>query len=98
LKLEQKMKFASVRELKNNASELLRRANGGEGILITSHGKPIASLEGISEEGLEDFVLSYHPEVRGTLDSAYKEYKKSGGTSIEEVAARLKKKSAKNPR
>ena len=92
------MKFASVRELKNNASELLRRANGGEGILITSHGKPIATLEGISEDGLEDFILSYHPEVRGTIDAAYKEYKKKGGTPIEDVAAGLKKKRAKNSR
>ncbi|MFH1538925.1 MAG: type II toxin-antitoxin system prevent-host-death family antitoxin, partial [bacterium] len=55
------VKFASVRELKNSTSELLRRAKSGEGILITSHGKPVAALLGMSEENLEDFILSNHP-------------------------------------
>ena len=89
------MKFASVRELKSNASELLRRANRGDGIIVTSHGKPIATLQGITEENLEDFILSYHPEIRSTLNSAYKEYKKKGGTPVKDMIGRLKKKHGK---
>jgi prevent-host-death family protein len=43
------MRFASVRELKNQASELLRLAAGGKDVLVTSHGRPIAVLYGVSE-------------------------------------------------
>jgi len=34
----------AVRELKNHLSEYLSRASGGEEIVVTSHGKPIARL------------------------------------------------------
>ena len=34
----------SVRELKNHLSEYLRRAEAGERIVVTSRGKPLASL------------------------------------------------------
>ncbi len=40
------MKSASVRELKNHASELLRQA-ATEDVIITSRGKPVACLVGL---------------------------------------------------
>ncbi len=36
----------SVRELKNRLSEYLRRAQSGERILVTSHGKAVGQLVG----------------------------------------------------
>lgn len=36
----------SVRELKNCLSEYLRRAQAGEEIVVTSHGKPVGRLLG----------------------------------------------------
>lgn len=42
----------SVRELKNHLSEYLRRAQTGERIVITSHGKAIASLSSVSDSEL----------------------------------------------
>ena len=92
------MKFASVRELKNNTSDLLRRANNGDGILITSHGKPVAALQGITEENLEDFILSNHPEIRYSLKSAYNEYKAKGGTPVQNIIKRAKKRHGKSHR
>ena len=86
------MKFASVRELKNGASALLRTVSRGRDVLITSHGKPVAVLHGISEDELEDYVLGNHPELRRSLDEAESELKKRGGLSLEEVMARLEKK------
>jgi prevent-host-death family protein len=92
------VKSASVRELKSNTSGLLRLVKMGEGVLITSHGKPVATLSGISEEAMEDFLLSYHPEFRESIESAYAECRKKGGTPIEEVIDGLKKKHGKNSR
>lgn len=40
------MKSASVRELKNHASELLRQA-ATEDVIITSRGRPVACLVGL---------------------------------------------------
>lgn len=92
------MKFASVRELKSNASELLRSAAGGEGVIITSHGKPVASLQGLTENEIEDFILARHPEVRRSIDAAHREYKAKGGTRIEDVLSRMEKKSGTKKR
>ena len=40
----------SVRELKNRISEYLRRAGAGERIVVTSHGKPVATLVSATDD------------------------------------------------
>jgi prevent-host-death family protein len=45
------MKAASVRELKNRTSALLRQA-AREDVLITSRGRPVACLMGLTERDL----------------------------------------------
>lgn len=40
----------SVRDLKNHLSEYLRRARAGEEILVTSHGRAVARLSGLSTQ------------------------------------------------
>jgi prevent-host-death family protein len=45
------MRSASVRELKNNASELLRCA-AREDVIITSRGRPVACLIGLQAEDI----------------------------------------------
>ena len=48
----------AVRELKDRLSEFLRRAQAGEEILVTSHGRPIVRIIGIdrSASGEADAV------------------------------------------
>ena len=41
---------AAARELRNNTAELLRRVEGGEQVVITSRGKPVATLNRIRHE------------------------------------------------
>ena len=51
----------SVKEAKNKLSELLQRAEAGETIVVTRHGKPVADLtphkpeRGIDWQALENF-------------------------------------------
>ena len=45
------MKCASVRDLKNKTSEILRRA-AREDVLITSRGRPVACLTRVTEDDL----------------------------------------------
>jgi antitoxin (DNA-binding transcriptional repressor) of toxin-antitoxin stability system len=41
------MSEVALRELRNNAADVLRRAQAGEQIVITSRGKPVASLDAL---------------------------------------------------
>jgi prevent-host-death family protein len=43
------MPTVGVRELKNSLSEQLRRVKGGEVIIVTEHGKPVAELSAVRE-------------------------------------------------
>ncbi len=47
------MKFANVRELKLKTSDILKKVESGEEIIITYHGKPKAFLTKISEEEIK---------------------------------------------
>jgi prevent-host-death family protein len=89
------MKFATVRNLKNQTSEMLRTAAKGTDVLITSHGRPVAVLHGLAEADLEDYVLSHHPEFRRSIEDASRHYQKHGGMSVEEVMKRLKERRGK---
>ncbi|GBE00071.1 phd_YefM [bacterium BMS3Abin07] len=48
------MKFLTVRELKQKTSEIWKLVKEGEDLIITSNGKPVALLTGVSEDSLED--------------------------------------------
>lgn len=84
------MKFATVRDLKNQASAVLRDAAAGNDVLITSHGRPVAVLHGIKEGDLEDFVLSCHPELRESIEEAHRDYRSRGGIPLREFMKRAK--------
>jgi len=89
------MKFATVRTLKNQTSEVLRTAAKGKDVIITSHGRPIALLRGFSEDEIEDYVLSHHPGLRKSIEDAWRHYQKHGGFSADEVLQELRKRRGK---
>lgn len=47
------MTSVGIRELRQRASELLRRVEGGESIEITDRGRPVAVLSPLSADPLE---------------------------------------------
>jgi prevent-host-death family protein len=53
-----------VRELKNRASEVVRRVREeGTEYVITYQGRPVAVILPLAEEDLEDYVLAHHPHL-----------------------------------
>jgi len=82
------MKFASVRDLKNRTSEMIRRAARTD-VVITSHGRPVAILHGMNEEDLEDWVLANHPGLRASIEEADREFRRGGGVPLEQVIREL---------
>ena len=83
------MKFATVRNLKNQTSAMLRLAANGTDVLITSHGKPVAVLYGLGEEDLEDYVLSRHAGLRQSIEDADRDHQKRGGIPLAEAVKQL---------
>jgi len=69
------MEFVNVMDLHNRTSEILRRAKDGKLVFITQREKSIAVLRGLTEEELEDFLLSYHLRFRKTIEKAVEEAK-----------------------
>ena len=85
------MKFATVRDLKNRTSEMIRRAADTD-VVVTSHGRPVAILHGIREGDLEDWVLANHPALRASYEEAERDYRKRGGVRLEDFIRTLKAK------
>jgi prevent-host-death family protein len=83
------MKCATVRDLKNRTSELLRRAARGTQILITSHGRPVAMLTGMNPSDLEDWVLTNDPELRASYEEAERDFRAGRGIPLEQVIREL---------
>ncbi len=67
------MKFTNVRELKAKTSEMLRTVEKGNTVLVTTHGRPTAMLVPVSEEGIEDVLLAYSPQLRRKIEAGLKD-------------------------
>ena len=73
------MKYASVRELKNQTSALIRETARGD-VIVTSRGRPVALLQGLNEDDLEDYLIYSAPAVRREIERRGKAYRRSGRT------------------
>lgn len=62
------MATVGVRELRQRASELLRRVEAGETIEITDRGRPVALLSPMPECGPYERMLASGEIERATLD------------------------------
>ncbi|NOX21290.1 MAG: type II toxin-antitoxin system prevent-host-death family antitoxin [Nitrospirae bacterium] len=88
------MKFVTVRELKQKTTEIWRLVKKGEELVITSNGKPIALLTGISEDTLEDDLDTIRRvSALKSLDRIHRESLKKGTykISMEEIDREIKK-------
>ena len=75
------MKFVSVRELRIQTPDVLRRVAKGEKIIVTKRGKPQAALVKLTEDDIDALVLT-HPHFLEEIDAARQEYKEEGGVSL----------------
>lgn len=62
------MASVGVRELRQHASELLRRVEAGETIEITDRGRPVALLSPMPKGGLYEQMLASGEIERAALD------------------------------
>ncbi len=88
------MRFITVRELKQKTTEIWRLVKKGEELVITSNGKPIALLTGVSEDTLEDDLETLRRvSALKSLDRIHRESLKKGTYKIskEEIEGEIKK-------
>jgi antitoxin (DNA-binding transcriptional repressor) of toxin-antitoxin stability system len=62
-----------------------------EPIIITSEGKPVAALVGISNADIETVSLSNNPKFLNLIERSRARQKSEGGISTEEMRRRLEK-------
>ena len=78
------MKFVSVRELRIQTPEVLKRVARGERVIVTKHGKPQAVLVKLTEDDIDDLVLT-QPHFIEEIDAAKQEYEEEGGVSLRQA-------------
>ena len=75
------MKIASVKEVKDNLSQFLKKAEQ-EDVVITKNGRPTAILHHLGEDELEAYLLEHDPKFKRTVEKRWKDYLQNGGISI----------------
>jgi PHD/YefM family antitoxin component YafN of YafNO toxin-antitoxin module len=75
------MKIASVKEVKDNLSQFLKKAEQEDGV-ITKNWRPTAILHHLGEDELEDYLLEHAPKFKRKIEKRWEDYVKNGGTSI----------------
>ena len=85
------MRTVGVRELVNRASALFDELeHGGQPVIGTRHGQPVAVVSAIDAKAFYDYVLAHAPEfVRGRQDADEAIARGELGKPLTEVAADL---------
>ena len=83
------MKFCTVRDLRINASKVVRQARR-QRIVVTVRGRPMVAIVPIEEEDFEGLDIDLYPELRKSLEEGEKAFDRGEGISLAEVKRRLK--------
>ena len=84
------MKLASVKDVKNNLSEYLKKAEQ-EDVIITMNGRPTAVRHHLGKNDLDDYLLEQDPKFRKLIEKRWKDYIAHGGLSLEKVLKQISK-------
>ena len=85
------METVGVRDLANRASAVLDRLEqGGQPVIVTRRGRPIAVLSAIDAEEFYDYVLAHAPEFAAGRKAAEERFARGEyGQQLDDVIAEL---------
>lgn len=89
---------ASVRELKNQATSLLRQVEQGTRIIVTRRGKPIATLKPFEESDLhskERYPTALYDALRQEIREQYPELGRRTAARVRKDFERISRKAGK---
>ena len=78
------MKVVPLNEVKNRFSAYLKLSKR-EDIVVTKNGHAAAVLHGVTDEDLEDYLFESDPRFIARIEALREQYRKRGGTTIEEI-------------
>jgi prevent-host-death family protein len=84
------VKFVTVRELRLQTPRVLSRVSRGQKVIITNRGKPQAALVRLTEDDIDDVVLT-RPSFLREIQAARREHAAKGGVSLEEARRRIRR-------
>ena len=64
------MRFVSISELKNGASEIVHEAQSGRSVVVVRHGKPCAAVIRLSEQDIDQLLFEDSAVVKRALMEA----------------------------
>ena len=91
------MRFASIRELSSGTSQLLKEVENEDAVIITKFGKPRYLLIEISEDEIEDFILSKHYNLERDFERALTELNKGKTKNLTHLLRKGSKSGRKFP-
>lgn len=83
------MKFCTVRDLRINASKVIRQARRHR-VVVTVRGRPMAAIVPIDEDDFEGLNIDLYPELRKSLEEGEKAFARGEGISLAALKRRLK--------
>ncbi len=83
------MRVVTVAELERNVSAVLREMDDTGSIIVTSEGRPAAVLMRLSEDDLEDYLLSKNVELADELAQAFEECLRGAGRPARDLLEEL---------
>ena len=87
--------LASVRDLKNQTTELLRRVEKGTPIVVTRRGRPVATLKPFEEKDLqqqEPYPTTLYDSLRKNIQTRYPELARRTPEQVRRDFERITKK------
>lgn len=86
--MEHLMTFANIRDLRLDTKKVLKKARQ-EDVLVTYRGKPWVMIQKITEDDLEDYILTHHPKFKRALKKSIQEKKAGKVKSLDDLAREL---------
>ena len=80
------MQTATIRELRLAASKVLARSRKGP-VILMKRGKPVAAIESLEGEDLEDFLMLHHPRFVKALDEGERDIALGRTISLKDFVA-----------
>lgn len=77
--------FVSTRDLKNNTNKILRVAEDGRTIIVTRHGKPVATIKPFKDKDLKDVKVSLYHKVKSEIGQQHPELLKMSKAELKKL-------------
>jgi prevent-host-death family protein len=82
---EVKVPVVGISELGQNVSGYIARAEAGEPVIVTRHGRPIVAMLQLSGDRLEALTVAAAPRLVREAEEALEEFRAGGGRSLDEL-------------